>query len=134
MAVADLFAGAGGGWDLITFNAPIPAEAGAAPEGASGHRRAAPGARVLERFWAGAPAAIGDRGEVLVHSWVGADPLAPVADLPGAVIALRYARDPGFAITAWRPGAPRHRAVVEVELTEAAPHVTRAAIDRAWPT
>jgi hypothetical protein len=134
MAVADLFAGAGGGWNLITFNAPIPTEAKAAGPDEPGHRRAPAGAKVLERFWAGAPAAIADGGEVVVHSWVPSDPLGPVADLPGAVVALRYAREPGFAITAWRPGAPRHRAVIEVELTAAHPHVQRVTVDQAWPT
>jgi hypothetical protein len=128
--VSDLCAGAGGEWDLITFNAPIPAEAGG-PDNEPAHRRAPAGARILERFWAEARAAIGPRGEVITHSWVPADPLALTAELPGAVAVMRYARSPGFAITAWRPGAPPSRRVVELELTEAAPHVVRVDIDRA---
>lgn len=133
MAVGDLFEGAGAGWDLVTFNAPIPTESKAAGADEPAHRRAPAGAKVLERFWAGAPSIVADGGEVVVHSWVPKDPLAPVADLPGAAIALRYTQEPGFAITAWRPDAPRHRAVVDVELTPEAPHVRRDAIEQAWP-
>lgn len=128
--VGDLCAGAGGDWNLITFNAPIPAEAGG-PPGEPAHRRAPAGARVLERFWAEAREAVAPNGEVIVHSWVPADPLALTADLPGAVAVLRYAAEPGFAITAWRPGAPASRRIVDVALTEAAPHVVRVDVDRA---
>ncbi|MCE9579504.1 MAG: methyltransferase [Deltaproteobacteria bacterium] len=130
LRVADLCAGAGGEWNLITFNAPIPAEAGG-PAGEPAHRRAPAGARVLERFWAEARDAVSPTGEVIVHSWVPNDPLALTADLPGAVAVMRYAREPGFAITAWRPGAPPSRKVVDVTLTEAAPHVVRVDVDRA---
>ena len=47
------------------------------------------------------------------------------------VAVLRYAAEPGFAITAWRPGAPASRRIVDVALTEAAPHVVRVDVDRA---
>ncbi len=86
---------------------------------------------MLERFWAEAREAVAPNGEVIVHSWVPADPLALTAELPGAVAVLRYAAEPGFAITAWRPGAPASRRIVDVALTEAAPHVVRVDVDRA---
>jgi hypothetical protein len=114
-AVADLGAGAGGGWDLVTFNAPIPA----------------PGDPILARFWAEAPALVAAAGEVIVHSTVAEDPLPALADLDGEAVVIRYARAPGFAITWWRPAAPHARAVVDVELTLAAPHVTRAVLHEA---
>jgi hypothetical protein len=112
-AVADLGADAGGGWDLVTFNAPIPA----------------PGDPILARFWAEAPGLVAAGGEVVVHSTVADDPLLALASLPGAVIVARYARAPGFAITWWRPAAPPARTVIELELTPGAPHVTRALLD-----
>ena len=114
-AVADLGAGAGGGWDLVTFNAPIPA----------------PGDPILARFWAEAPALVAAAGEVIVHSTVADDPLPALAGLGGAVVVARYARAPGFAVTWWRPAAPPARAVIDVELTPAAPHVTRGVLEGA---
>jgi hypothetical protein len=46
-------------------------------------------------------------------------------------VIARYATDPGFAVTWWRPSAPPRRALVDVTLTVAAPHVTRAAVEGA---
>ena len=115
-AVADLGSGAGPGWDLVTFNAPIP------------------GSRdpILARFWAQAPALVTPGGEVLTHSRVDdGDPFAHVAHLPGAIVVARYARAPAFAMTSWRPAAPARRALVEISLTEEMPHVTRDCLDQA---
>ncbi|HTJ42107.1 MAG TPA: methyltransferase [Kofleriaceae bacterium] len=128
-AVADLADGAGPGWDLVTFNAPIPAETGIPRAGDSLHRRAPPGAAVLERFWAQAPSLVTDTGEVIVHSYVGEDPLAALAHLPGAIGVFRYSTDRRFAITVWRPSGIC-REVVDVLLVEDQPHVARPVIDR----
>lgn len=107
VAVADLGAGAGGGWDLVTFNAPIPG----------------PGDPILARFWAEAPSLVAPAGEVLVHS------VAHAVDLPGELTVVRYARDPDFTITRWRPGAAAARRFADVTLGPDAPHVTRATLD-----
>lgn len=109
VAVADLGAGAhtDAGWDLVTFNAPIPG----------------PGDPILARFWAEAPSLVAPGGEVLVHS------VAHAVELPGELTVVRYARDPDFTITRWRPGAPAARRRADVTLTPDAPHVTRAMLD-----
>jgi hypothetical protein len=109
-AVADLGAGAGPGWHLVTFNAPIPG----------------PGDPILARFWAEAPALVAPGGEVVVHSVFAALP-----DLPGELVAVRYARDPDFAITRWRPGGTSRQRVIDVTLTPETPHVKREMIDAA---
>ena len=132
-AWADLGDGAGGGWDLVTFNAPIPAEAGTEADDAAIHRRAPPGAAVLERFWRQAPALLADGGEVVVHSFLDDDALAITADLPGAVGVIRYTPPghAGFGVTAWRPGGSRRRRVIEVALSGGRPHVGRDDVDAA---
>jgi hypothetical protein len=133
IAAADLTAGAGPGWDRITFNAPIPAEAGTEAATTGLHRRAPPGAALLARFWAAAPGLVGDGGEVVVHSILDDDPLAVTADLPGALAVIRYT--PGghvpFGITVWRPSALRGRAVMDLALGGEHPHVDRGDVDRA---
>lgn len=130
LAVADLLTGAGDGWDLITFNAPVPAEHGTEAAGASGWRRAPAGAAVLERFWAEVGDRVGAGGEVVVHSAIADDPWALHAGRPGAWTVARYtpAGQPGFAVTRWRPDAADERRLVEVALDRAAPFVTRAAL------
>jgi hypothetical protein len=130
---ADLGDGAGGGWDLVTFNAPIPAEASTEAGDTAIHRRAPPGAAVLERFWRQAPALIADGGEVVVHSFLDDDALAITADLPGAVGVIRYTPPghAGFGVTSWRPGGSRRRRVIEVALSGVRPHVRRDDVDAA---
>lgn len=116
---ADLCDGADGRWDLVTFNAPIPG---------------GPIADILDRFWAQVPARVAPGGEVIVHSVLGADPLAATAALTGAVAVVRYtpAEAPPFGITAWRPDASSGRAVIDLALTAEQPHVGRADVDRAF--
>jgi hypothetical protein len=133
LAAADLVAGAGTGWDRITFNAPIPAEAGTEAAATGVHRRAPPGAALLAHFWAAAPGLVADGAEVVVHSFLDGDPLAATADLPGAVAVVRYtpAGHVPFGITVWRPSAPRRRAVTDLALCGEHPHVDRADVERA---
>jgi hypothetical protein len=130
LAVADLVAGAGGGWELVTFNAPVPAEHGTEASQASGWRRAAPGAALLERFWAEVEPLVADGGEVLVHSAVADDPWAVHAGRGGDWTIARYtpAGQPGFAITRWQPHAADARRLVEIALDRSTPFVPRAAL------
>lgn len=132
IAAADLLADAGAGWDLISFNAPIPGER-AAGVPATGWHQAAVGAALLERFWRAAPAAIAADGEVVVHSAVGAaGDRGAATTLPGgAVTVARYTPPglPGFAVTRWRPGQPARWVEVEVALGPGHPFVTRADLD-----
>ncbi len=129
LAIADLLDGAGAGWDLISFNAPIPGERDAGPT--TGWHRAAPGAAILERFWRAAAAAVTADGEVVVHSAVGEALALPA----GAVTIARYtpAGQPGFAITRWRPGGPDRVVEAAITLGPGHPFVTRADLDAIDP-
>ena len=127
---ADLLDGTTGTWDLVTFNAPVPADDPAAPT--STWHRAPPGAALVERFWAAAGDHVAQGGEVLTHTAITADPWALHAGRPGALTIGRYtppgAR--GFAITRWRPHAPPARDLVEIVLGPGRPYVHRR--DLAW--
>jgi hypothetical protein len=125
LARADLLDGAGAGWDLITFNAPVPADDAAAP--ATTWHRAPPGAALIERFWAAAGDHVAHGGEVLAHTAILSDPWALHAGRPGAVTVARYTPpgERGFAITRWRPHAPAARDLVEIPLGPGRPYVHR---------
>ena len=122
LAAADLLAGAGPGWDLITFNAPIPGGDPRLPVWRHG------AADVLARFWAAAGDHVAPGGEVLVHARIDDDPWPVHAGRPGAVVIARYTTpgQPGFAVTRWVPGAPPARVVIDVALGRDRPFVTRA--------
>lgn len=123
VAEADLLDGAGPGWRLITFNAPIPGERDAGAD--TGWHRAPAGADLIARFWRDAAAAVAGDGELLVHGALG-DERPP----PGEVTIARYTPEgaPPFAITRWRPGPERvHTAAVT--LGPGHPFVTRADLD-----
>lgn len=127
LATAALCAGAGPGWSLVSFNAPVPAEHGTEAADASGWRRAPPGADLLARFWREVVACVTDHGEVVVHSAIADDPWAMHGDVGGAWTIARYTPPgvPGFAVTRWQPGAPAARRLVDVALDRAAPFVRR---------
>ena len=130
LAVADLLDGAGPGWDLITFNAPVPAEHGTEAAGASGWRRAPAGTAVLERFWATIGACAAPGAEIIVHSAVADDPWQAHAGRRGTATIARYTPpgQPGFAITRWQPDGPDQRRLIDVGLSRATPFVTRAVL------
>lgn len=110
LAVADLFDGIAGAFDLISFNAPLPL----------------PGS-LADRFWDGAGAHLARGGEVLVHA------TGPIPALPGELTVARYtpaASPVSFAVARWRPGGPAGRREIEVELTVEHPHISRAVFDR----
>lgn len=134
LAPADLLDGAGAGWDVISFNAPIPGErAGGAPE--TGWHRAPAGAALIERFWRDAVRAVAPGGEVIVHGAVGAPGERGAAEVAatagGSVVVARYTpRDAaGFAITRWQPGGPAGWVEREIVLAPGRPFVTRADLD-----
>lgn len=131
-AAADLFAGVEGRWQLVTFNAPIPAEVGEHGSDAPSYRRAPAGARLLERFWTEVGGVLADGGEVLVHSWQPNDDYPHQLELPGELIAVRYTPPSArhaFGLTRWRPTATSRRELISVTLTPDQPHVTRAAFE-----
>lgn len=129
---ADLLDGAGLGpdpgarWDLITFNAPLPAAHAAGPT--STWHREAPGAALVPRFWQAAAAHLAPGGEVLVHSAIDADPWAIHAGRGGAWTIARYTPPgvPGFAVTRWQPHGPARRELVDVALGRGRPYLRRA--------
>ncbi len=126
LAAADLFDGAGGGWDLVTFNAPMPADDPHAP--ATTWHRSPPGAALIERFWDAAADHLAPGGEVIAHTAIAADPWLAHAGRAGTWTIARYtpAAERGFAITRWRPDAAPARELVEVPLGRGRPYVTRS--------
>ncbi len=129
LAAADLLDGAGPGWDLITFNPPMPRATG---DGLAVWRHGA--ADLLARFWAAVGDHLAPAGEVLVHSAIDGDLWRPHRDRPGAVTIARYTPPgtAGFAITRWCPAASQDRRLVDVALGRDHPFVTRA--DLATPS
>ena len=125
LARADLLDGAAGAWDLVTFNAPVPADDATAP--ATVWHRAPPGAALVERFWQAAGDLVAPGGEILTHTAIAADPWALHAARPGALTIARYTPpgERGFAITRWRPHATSARALVDVGLGPGRPYVHR---------
>jgi hypothetical protein len=128
LARADLLDGDGAGaaaWDLITFNAPVPADDDAAP--ATTWHKAPPGAALIERFWASAGDRVAPGGEVLTHTAIAADPWALHEGRSGALTIVRYTPpgERGFAITRWRPHAPAARDLVDVRLGPGRPYLHR---------
>jgi methylase of polypeptide subunit release factors len=125
LAIADLTEGAlaGAPWDLITFNAPIPAEAGA-PDTDCAYTVSPAGARLLERFWDAVPELLADDGEVIVHSVCAEAPPPRTGSIAIARYTPHDAEIP-FGITSWRPSDPRGTTLAEIVLTPSVPHVHR---------
>lgn len=126
---ADLLDGAGGGWDLVTMNAPIPRPTGLAAADSVWHASADD---LPARLWPQLPARCAPGAEVLVHATVDdAGAGAPPAALGGAVIVARYSPPGGrgFALIRWRPDAPARRVAAPVVLGIGRPFVTRADLD-----
>jgi hypothetical protein len=123
--LADLLAGVGAGYDLITFNAPIPAEACATPIDAPPFRRAPPDAHLVPRFLAGAAALLVRGGTVVVHTWLGDAIHAALDALDGDVVVARYTPDgvTPFGVVRWRPDAAPGRRDRLRELSSTRPHL-----------
>lgn len=130
---ADLVTGCGDAFELITFNLPIPAEAGLTSAAEGGFRHAPPGADLLARFTAAAPAHLAPGGTIVMHTWLGPPAAALVDGLAGEVCAVDYTPDaaPAFAIVRWRPHAPAGHRRATRALTAAAPHLVWSDLDDA---
>jgi hypothetical protein len=130
---ADLAGGTGDAFDLVTFNLPIPAEAGLTTDADGAFRRAPPGADLLARFVATIPAHLAPGASIVMHAWLGAPNAAIVDALPGEVTTVRYTPPglPPFGVVRWRPGAPPARRVADRTLTPAAPHLAWSDLDDA---
>lgn len=130
---ADLVAGCGDGFDLITFNLPIPAEAGLTAAAEGGFRHAPPGADLLARFVGDAPAHLAPGGTIVMHAWLGPTVIAIVDGLPGEVATVTYTPPgaPAFGVLRWRPEAPAAHRHGNRALTAAAPHLAWSDLDDA---
>lgn len=129
VAEADLAAGAGAGWALITMNAPIPRPTGLVDADSQWHASVDD---LPARLWPAVPALAAPGAEVLVHATVDDDGAgAPPAALGGAVTVARYSPPGGrgFAVIRWRPAAPARRVAAPVVLGIGRPFVTRADLD-----
>ena len=106
-------AGDHGAADLITCNAPIPGDPGAAI-----WRRTDAG--FLARLAAAIPPRLAPGGLAIVHAAGEALP----AELPGERVFVAYAPGaPAFGVLWWRPDAPARAITAYRELTAARPHL-----------
>jgi SAM-dependent methyltransferase len=117
---SDLADGIDGTFDLVTCNAPIPADVGPL-------WRATADTTFFARLLDGIPRMLAPGGLAVIHGALAG--LAPlVADLPGDRAIVSYVPEGGrqFGIVWWEPsGAPRH-VVGYRELTPGRPHLTYA--------
>lgn len=135
-AVSDLFSNAPSDLvpDLVTFNAPIPAErvdmAHHAPA-ALRYRVSDEGAPLINRFWSEAIDRVTPDGEIICHSVVGGG-VIDAERLPGRVVELIYTPEGAklpFAVVSCRPSAPAAFYRRRVPLSAAMPHLTRRLVD-----
>jgi SAM-dependent methyltransferase len=117
---ADLTAGVDGTFELVTCNAPIPADVGPL-------WRATADTSFFARLFAEIPRVLAPDGMALVHGALGA--MAPVVEsLPGERVVVSYVPPGGrpFGILWWQPGAPARHVAAYRELTVDRPHLTHA--------
>jgi hypothetical protein len=134
--VADLAAGAGTGFDLVTFNLPIPAEAGLTTEDEPRFRHSPRGAAVLARVAREIPDRLAPGATIVLHGWLGPDHAAIVDELAGEVTTVRYTPDDDadvFGVIRWRPDAPTARRRGARVPTAAAPHLSWDDLEAAPP-
>jgi hypothetical protein len=126
VVLADLTADTGVDFDLVTFNLPIPAEAGLTSGDAPGFRHAARGADLAARFLAEVRARIAVDATIVLHAWLGPSIETLFDALPGEVVVVRYTPDAAapFGIIRWRPGATRTRRRGHRIPTPATPHLS----------
>lgn len=93
-----------GNFDLITFNAPLPAHLGSQR---SSYRRTS-GDNLMEGFWSSAPDRLRGGGEIIVHTFLEEGELPLQLDR-GDVIVARYtakSEPTHFGVVRWRPSEP----------------------------
>ena len=133
LACMDLLDGMKGQWDLITFNAPIPPEAGISEQSSTPYRNSNKRG-LLEIFWKQALQMVSPNGEVLVHSWQSREHYPENLQLPGQAVALRYAEKTTstncFGITHWKPNTPKKALRIYIELTRDSPHLQRNQLEQ----
>jgi SAM-dependent methyltransferase len=120
---ADLTAGIDGAFDLVTCNAPIPADVGP-------RWRATADNTFFARLFAEVPRVLAPSGLFVLHAAL--DAIAPiVGTLPGDRVTVSYVPDGGrqFGILWWQPDALARDVRGRRALTPAQPHLTHA--DRA---
>ncbi len=117
---ADLTAGVVGAFELVTCNAPIPADVGPL-------WRATADASFFARFFDEAPRVLATGGLVVVHGALATmNPL--VEKLPGERVVVSYVPEGGrpFGILWWQPDAAARHVVAYRALTPERPHLTHA--------
>jgi len=120
VVTADLAAGIEGTFDLVTCNAPIPANVGPL-------WRATADMTLFARLLESIPALLAPGGLAVIHGALAH--LAPlVAALGGDRVVVSYVPEGGtpFGIVWWEPDAPSRHVVGYRELTQARPHLTHA--------
>jgi len=115
--------------ELVTCNAPMPAEPAARRGDANGDRlvpevwrRAEPD--FFARLWPALERAVRPGGLIVVHA-ASAALLPALADAPGERVIVDYTPDgvPGFAVAWWRPEAPARLVTARRALTAERPHI-----------
>jgi hypothetical protein len=118
--VADLTAGIDGSFELVTCNAPIPADVGPL-------WRATADAGFFARLFDEVPRVLAPGGMFVLHAALTAvSPL--VASLPGERVVVSYVPHGGrpFGILWWQPDGGDRHVVAFRELTAERPHLTHA--------
>lgn len=115
---ADLTAGITGTFDLVTCNAPIPADVGPLWRATADHT-------FFSRLFAEVPRVLAEDGLVVVHGAL-ASLLPAIGELAGERIVVSYVPEGGtqFGILWWEPRRPTRQVVGTRLLTKARPHLT----------
>jgi SAM-dependent methyltransferase len=118
LMTADLTAGVPGTFDLVTCNAPIPADVGPL-------WRSTADAALFARLFDELPPVLAPDGMAVVHAAL--DHVLPIVEhLPGERVVVSYVPDGGrqFGIVWWRPRLDATLRVTRRELTTERPHLT----------
>jgi hypothetical protein len=124
---ADLTAGIDGTFELVSCNAPIPADVGPL-------WRATADASFFTRLFAELPGVLAPGGMAVVHGALAA--MQPIIEtLPGERVVVSYVPPGGrqFGILWWQPSAPPLHVTGYRELTADRPHLTHADRTSALP-
>jgi hypothetical protein len=122
VAVSDLDEAIAGSWDVVSCNAPIPADAGASASAGSRWRHAE--STFLDRLCQRLPHRLRGDGVAVVHAQFDALQRALVG-LGGDATSVVYTPPnvPAFAVAWWRPHRPARRHVIRRLLTPQRPHI-----------